>query len=195
MRVGRTAFGVVLVGVGASVLVNGLAAHESHAGRWLAWGWLAAVAAGVLGTGYGALRPKERRLAPSLVWPSLGLALALPLTVHAVVWRLVGWDWIDFDEWVFIVARFGLPAHLLAMALLGWRAHQIGTGSIRVWPLGGCYAAVCGAGLFPIFIGILIVAITGLPFLLVCWYTERLGNREFERVQISPATALPPKAS
>lgn len=194
MRVGRTAFGVVLVGVGASVLVNGLATHDSHAAAWLAWGWLAAIAAGLFGTAVGLAWRSPRRLGPSLVWPSLGLALALPLTVHALIWCSIGWGTSDFDEWVFIVARFGLPAHLLAAVLLGWRAHQIGTGAKR-WPVGACYGAVCGAGIFPIFVGILIVAITGLPFLLVCWYTERLGNQEFERVQISSATALPAKAS
>jgi hypothetical protein len=189
MRLGRTWFGVVLCGVGPAMLLRGLTEDTPwNAPMWLAIGWAVAIAAGVAGTLIGSRRRVRRPLTPSLVWPSVGLALTLPLTIHLVIALGMGWA-EHFDRWVWMSVRVAGHTHLVAAILLGWRAYQVGHGKKPLSPT-FVYGAGVISALVPLIIPACFVTLTGLPFLAVMRYTDVLAQRDRGESDLPVARAI-----
>jgi hypothetical protein len=56
----------------------------------------------------------------SVALPLMTLALLMPLTLHALVWALWGWDGGDFDVWILMSSVIVGHCHLV-LAFLCWR--------------------------------------------------------------------------
>lgn len=202
-RAGRLAFGVVLI-VGAVYLVltmcsNGHGGREGDAARILGWTWLLAAGAGVAAWAIARWLPAPPDtgavLAKSLVLPTLGAALLLPLTLHLLVFRSVDSpSWASqFDDWVGISLVITGPAHLVFAILSATRAYMLAIGRPALSPLkiyGFTVAASCLPFVLLLAIPPVLVAITGVPILPLLDGMERLIARE--RAAVAAVTALPP---
>lgn len=201
-RAGRLAFGVVLL-LGAVYLVltmcfSGHGGHEGDAARILEWTWLLAAGAGVavwaIAAWLRAPTDSDAVLTESLVLPTLGAALLLPLTLHLLVFRLLdGHSWAsEFDDWVGLSLVITGPAHLVFAILSAVRASKLAIGLPAPSPLkiyGLTVAASCLPFVLLMAIPPVLVAITGLPILPLLYGMERLIARE--RAALAAVTALP----
>lgn len=128
-RAARIAFGAALA-VGMALNVE--AAEHAH-GAATAHGfcimWLCAIAAAgitALLVLWASPAPRgDSLLHASLVVPAVGLALALPLTIHLLFFLLIGGDARGFGEWVGVSVRVVGLAHLVFAALFALRAHGL----------------------------------------------------------------------
>lgn len=190
MRLGRTWFGVVLSGAGAAILMRGWSGGEWDSPKWIALAWVAAFAAGLIGAVVGVrVLDGERSLAPSLVWPSVGAGLILPLTLHLVVGLSLGADTRGFDEYVKWSVWFAGLAHVVTATLLGVRAYQLSTGR-KALPIPIVVGGATIAGLIPLVVPALFVAVTGVPFVFVMKFQEMLAKRgQAEQVPVARVIA------
>lgn len=176
--------------------------------------WLAAIAAGTaarwIAVRRGGPPGSDARFAASLIVPTVGVALLLPITLHLpIVPRLTRYD---FDLWALASLWLTWHAHLVFAGLAALRAHRLAAGRPALAPR-AIYAATVLASCVPIvfatpsqidFVDLmmhgvphhhlavvppLIVAITALPCLLPLRAMQRLADRE--RAEIATARKLP----
>jgi hypothetical protein len=182
-RVGRIAFGVVLL-AGAAILVQRLATLDApQSRRLILTTWAAAFAAYLIVGRLGSRRVLDHagELAiPGLVVPSIGVALLLPLTLHMPLAMLVAPGARAFDDWAEISAIITGPTHLVFAALAGERARQLAAGDPALSPLkiyGICVAVSC----LPFALLVLppfLVMMTGLPMLGGMALMDGLATRD-----------------
>jgi hypothetical protein len=126
----------------------------------------------------------------SVVWPLVGLALVLPISIHAIVGELFGVGW-DFSRWIGLSAIVAGPAHvaLVVCALLYARRLRKSALPINGWPGWRAFAITTGVSVVPFGIWVLpplLVAATGLLF--IPWSFEWVGRAvERERIAIISA--------
>lgn len=192
-RIGRIAFGAVLL-VGAALLVHRLiTADDPRAGRLIFMTWGAAAAAYVIAGWIGSRRALDHAAEleiPGLVVPGVGLALLLPLTIHLLVAAVMVRELLWFDEWAQLSLVITGPTHVVLATLVAHRARQLATGAqamtlVRIYVI--CVAVSC----LPFAILVLppvVVALTGLPVVALMAWMEPLALRERRR---AAAEALP----
>jgi hypothetical protein len=210
-RAGRIAFGTVLV-VGMLAIVTrvvhdegvwgtfgGPFAASTHsarldAARTLAgvWFW-AAVAYAVVRFAVWWIAPLPRGgalLRASLVVPAVGLALALPLTAHALWFAMTGGD---FDAWVRLsIAVVGF-AHVVFALTFGIRAAELartpeptmGIGNIFLWSVS---ASVIPWGL--LLLPETLTLVTGVALLPVLHLFTLIARREREALPTLPTARI-----
>jgi hypothetical protein len=208
-RVGRIAFGVVLLaGVAWLATAAWVGSFDPHRGPRLdaAWivglTWLAAIAAGGTARGLAARgrwsRGADTLFAKSVVIPTLGVALLLPITMHLPVVVLVA-DVEAFDFWVIASLWITSLAHLVFAATCALRGYRLVAGKPAMSPT-GIYVATLLTSCVPFVvlwaIPPALVAITALPFIPMLHALERRIARErleFETVSqaLPRAVALP----
>jgi hypothetical protein len=185
-RVGRIAFGVVLL-AGAAILVQRLATMDApQARRVILTTWAVAFAAYLIAGRLGSRRALDHAgelAVPALVVPSIGAALLLPLTWHMPFATLVAPGRHAFDDWAVISAIITGPTHLVFAALVGERARQLATNDPAKPPLsplriyGICVAVSClpfALLVIPPFV----VMVTGLPMLAGMALMDGLAARD-----------------
>jgi hypothetical protein len=187
----RAGFGIVLV-IGAVVMflrnLDGLFPITvlPNATVIMALTWLSAFAA------YGLLSRRrvdvehapQAFLKSSLVWPTLGLILMLPLLVHMPFALLIG-GMDGFDDWVAISYPFTATTTFAAALLGTLRALELADGRRPTGILrpGAIYGMSLLLGLFPYGVFIIppiLIAITGAPFISLFGYQETVAARERE---------------
>ncbi len=192
-RVGRIAFGVVLL-AGTAILAHRIVTlDQPRCARVILATWPAAFVAYLIAGRLGSRRPLDHagELAiVSLVVPSLGAALLLPLTLHLPVAALVSRSGRGFDDWALVSLIITGPTHLVLAALVSERARHLAIGVTPLSPLkiyGICVAVSC----LPFALLVLppfLVMMTGIPLLGPMIWMERLAARD--HVQAA-AEALP----
>lgn len=201
-RVGRIAFGLVLL-VGVASLTapawSGLvgAHHPARFGaaRLVGLTWFAAMVAGAVVRAIAARVPwrpaAEALFAESVIVPTAGIALVLPITLHLpVVVAVAGVG--AFDFWVTASAWITGLAHLVFAGLCVLRARQLVAGRVATTPrtiyiatlLTSCVPFVLLWAIPP-----LLVAVTALPFVPMLHAMQRLVDRE--RAEIRAVPELP----
>lgn len=201
-RLGRVAFGLVLL-VGVAILAGAAwsgspgprGAPQLGAMRLFGLTWLIAVLAGVVVRTIAArvrwrLAP-EALFAESVMVPTAGIALLLPITLHLPVVLLVA-DASAFDVWVRMSLWITGLTHLVFAGLSVRRAHQLVAGEPAITPrkiyvatlITSCVPFVLLCAIPP-----LVVAITALPFVPMLRAMQRLADRE--RLEIAAAQKLP----
>jgi hypothetical protein len=194
-RAGRIAFGTVLIFGAALMLlrVEDQARSGYDKGIHLVWimlgSWAAAFIAGFVTSLF---RVTNRGLRPaSLVVPSIGVSLMLPLLMHLPFIAVSGDT--AYDRWVALsIYAVGL-AHVVLALLAGIRAWRLARGK-RAMSIGVLYGLVVLASCIPFGMFIvppLVTAITGLPFVAVLHYQATLAtsDREAEGGEIPVAIA------
>jgi hypothetical protein len=233
-QVGRLAFGgVLLAGVTwlVAVLGTGSFAHPGpyHSPlRLPAWEiiaatWLAALGAGqaarAIAVRFGGLRSPDARFAASLVVPTAGIALLLPVTLQLPVVALLA-DLDFFDIWAMGSLWITGLAHVVFAGLCAARARELAAGKRAVSPYAIYFATVLTACVPVVFLADarvvfvadmdlyvgseallvippILVAFTALPFLRLQRWMQRLAERERTEIaaaqQLPLALALPPR--
>lgn len=204
-RVGRIAFGVVLL---AGVAWLATAAWSSSFGRpgWrgldaariIGLTWLGALAAGVAARGFAARvswsRGSESLFAKSIVIPTLGIALLLPITLH-LPFVLVIADADAFDFWVVASLWITGLAHLVFATTSAVRGYRLVTGRPAMSPA-KIYVATLITSCVPFVvlwaIPPALVAITALPFVPMLHAMERRIARE--RLEVEAVSQALPRA-
>ena len=183
-RIARTwAGGVLLLGAGLLFLRCTLGSEHGMSPALIVLGtWFAAFV-----TYRFALACKPRVWAPdtlaraSLIVPSLGILALLPLTLHLPFFALAD-SLDDFAGWVAISALVTAPTTIVAGILIAVRCCHLAegraaTGVLSPAAIYGIGIAACGPFLLLVVPPILI-ALTGLPFLPLLAYQEKLVERE-----------------
>ena len=204
-RLGRIAFGLVLV-VGAASLATAAWAGSpgprsaTHLGamRLIGLTWFVAAAAGATVRAIAArLRwspAPEVLFAESVMVPTAGIALLLPITLHLPVVLLVA-DANAFDIWVIASLWITGIAHFAFAGLCVLRARQLVAGRAAVTPrqiyiitlLTSCVPFVLLWAIPPA-----LVAITALPFVPMLRAMRRMVERE--RAEIAAVAPTLPRA-
>lgn len=204
-RVGRIAFGVVLL-AGVAWLATAAwcgsfgprHAMRLDAARMVGLTWLAAVAAGVavrviaarVRWSHGA----DTLFAKSVVVPTLGIALLLPITLHLPVVLLVA-DAGAFDFWVIASLWVTGLAHLVFAITCALRGYRLVTGKPAMSPA-KIYVATLITSCVPFVvlwaIPPALVAITALPFMPMLHAMERRIARE--RLELETISQALPRA-
>jgi hypothetical protein len=192
-RVGRIAFGVVLL-AGAGLLTHWLGtAGEPRSALVIVGAWAAAFVAYAIAGKLGsrrALAHADELATASLVVPSVGAALLMPLTLHLPFALAMTRDLDGFDGWAELSVFLTGPTHLALAALVALRARQLarGTRAIRTTVI---FLICVGVSCVPFGIYILppiVVAMTGAPIAGLIELMESLAARD--RVK-AVAEALP----
>jgi len=225
-QVGRLVFGgVLLAGVTWLVAVLG-AGSFAHPGRYhpplgtsaseiITLTWIAAIAAGAIARAiagrFGGPRSPDARFAASLIVPTAGIALLLPVTLHLPVVALLA-DLEFFDVWAMGSLWITGLAHAVFAGLCALRAHELAAGKRAVSPYAIYFATVLTACVPVVFLADarvafvadmdlyvgseallvippILVAFTALPFLRLLRSMQRLAERE--RTEIAAAQQLP----
>jgi hypothetical protein len=190
-RLGRIAFGGVLI-AGVAVLATGAWAGLPHGlgrdwpsgARIVGWTWLAAAIAGVVARLVAArvrwARDPEALFAESVMLPTAGFALMLPITLHLPVVLAIS-DSRGFDLWVEASLWITGVAHLAFAGMCAQRARRLVAGKPALPPrtiylvtvITSCVPFVVLWAIPP-----LLVAITAAPFVPMLRYQQRLVARE-----------------
>jgi hypothetical protein len=204
-RLGRLTFGAVLV-AGVAMLTSaawvgrphGLGGDWPSGARILVVTWLAALLAG------GAVQliaarvrwsvDSETLFAESVMLPTAGIALLLPITLHMPIALLVS-DSRGFDFWIEASLWITGVAHIVFTALCVQRARRLVMGKPARPPrtiyivtvLTSCVPFVVLWAIPP-----LLVAFTALPFVPLLHYQEKLVDRE--RAALASITQALPRA-
>lgn len=211
-RVGRIAFGVVLLIGVAAVATSAWSASlgtnrvpRLDAARTISLTWLAAVIAGVAARAIAARIPwsrsSEALFVESLIVPTAGIALLLPITLHMPLALLVA-DSSAFDIWVMGSLWITGLTHLVFAALCVMRARQLVAGRPALSPrriyvvtlITSCVPFVVLYAIPPT-----LVALTALPFVPMLHAMERVVGRERAELDavagnLPHAIALPDRA-
>ena len=143
-RLGRIAFGGVLI-AGVAVLATGAWAGLPHGlgrdwpsgARIVGWTWLAAAIAGVVVRLVAArvrwARDPEALFAESVMLPTAGFALMLPITLHLPVVFAIS-DSRGFDLWVEASLWITGVAHLAFAGMSAQRARRLVAGKPALPP-------------------------------------------------------------
>jgi len=191
-RLSRIAFGAVLI-AGAVALVPAAMAGHGDTPRVIVVTWIAAAVAGWLARAHVPADPNHDALGvASLVVPIVGLFLIGPLTLHlpfALLLRTgVG---TGFDHWVAMSFCLVGLAHLAGALSGAVRATQLARGK-PAWSPSRVFLITIIASLLPgavLVVPPFLVAVTGLPFLLVLHAMEPIARRE--RVALETSAKLP----
>lgn len=201
-RAGRIAFGLVLlVGVASIVTAAWSGFFETHgadrfgAVRRVGLTWLLAILAGAVVQAIAARlrwRPAAEALfAESVMVPTAGIALLLPITLHLPVVVLAAGA-SAFDFWVTASLWITGAAHVVFAGLCVLRARQLVAGRIAITPR-AIYVATLVTSCVPFVllwaIPPLLVGVTALPFVPMLHAMQRLVDRE--RAEIAAAPDLP----
>jgi hypothetical protein len=179
-RAGRIAFGGVLI-AGAVAMVRDVGAFGDGpriGALWIMLGsWFLAFVAGFV---VSQLRITRQLRTASIVVPSIGIALMLPLLLHLPFVLPTGAK--AYNTWV-ALSLFAVGfAHVMFALLAALRAWQLSTGrrAISVWMVYVLVIIASGIPLGMFFLPPLITAITGLPVIGLLHHQETLANRERE---------------
>jgi hypothetical protein len=200
-RIGRIAFGGVLL-AGVAYLIAAACARGSdallpnfdrpiqgppgfHAARIVVLTWLVAAAVGFTAARIAARLPlsahPDRLFAESLIAPTLGIALLLPITLHMPVVLLIGGDSLWFDIWLYGSLWLTGLAHIVFAAACAVRAHALVAGkparSPR-WVYVATLITSCVPFILLVAIPPILVAITLVPFIPLLRAMETLVARE-----------------
>jgi hypothetical protein len=201
-RAGRIAFGLVLlVGVASLAAAGWSGLFEAHrvagfgAARRVGLTWLIAILAGAVVRAIAArLRwqpAAEALFAESVMVPTAGIALLLPITLHLPVVVAVA-DVGAFDFWVTASLWITGLAHVVFAGLCVLRTRQLIAGRVAITPR-AIYVATLLTSCVPFVvlwaIPPLLVAVTALPFVPMLHAMQRLVDRE--RAEIAAAPDLP----
>jgi hypothetical protein len=201
-RLGRIAFGLVLlVGVASlaaaawSGFFRAQDAARFGAVRLVGLTWLIAILAGAVVRAIAARlrwRPAAEALfAESVMVPTAGIALLLPITLHLPIVVLAAGA-SAFDFWVTASLWITGAAHLVFAGLCVLRARQLIAGRLAITPR-AIYVATLLTSCVPFVllwaIPPLLVAVTALPFVPMLHAMQRLVDRE--RAEIATARTLP----
>jgi hypothetical protein len=194
--------------LGQIVVVTWIAAVAAGA----AARWLAAIAAGAAARWITAWRSggpgSDARFAASLIVPTVGIALLLPITLHLPIVTLL--TSYNFDLWARINLWLTWHAHLVFACLAALRAYRLAAGRPAITPR-AIYAATVLASCLPVVflaprqvagwildqvphlhlavIPPVIVAVTTLLCVPALRAMQRLADRE--RAEIAAARKLP----
>ena len=210
-RAGRIAFGIVLLlGMGSLawqvIRGNSLwdtfggpfsAEAERHtlgAGLTLAATWAAATAVyAVVRVAVWASAPAPRGdalLRASLVVPAVGLAFALPLTLHGLWFAMTGGN---FDAWVRLsVAVVGF-AHVVFALTFGMRAAQLTRTARPTMTIGSIFLWSVCASVIPwglLFLPETLTLITGVAILPVLHVFDAIARRERDALPTLPVARV-----
>jgi hypothetical protein len=210
-RAGRIAFGTMLIlgMVGITIRVmhgqdawstfGGPFAPDAHvrhldATRSLAGFWIMAVVAYALvrfAVWWIAPAPRgDALLRASLIVPAVGLALALPLTLHALWFAMTGGN---FDAWVRLsVAVVGF-AHVVFALTFGMRAAQLTRTSRPTMTIGSIFLWSVCASVIPwglLFLPETLTLITGVAILPVLHLFDAIARREREALPTLPVARV-----
>ena len=198
-RVGRIAFGVPLL-IGTAVLVQRLGADDPRSWLTVLVTWSAAFVACAIARLALARREvafDDQLATASLVVPSVGIALLLPITLHLPFAVLInGSDTArGYDTWVAFSLGVTWPTHVVFAGLIAIRAIQLTKQRPALSPT---LIFVLGTAMswhliveWPLFIVVfigMIVGATGLPFLGLMKRMETIV--EAERLAVPPAIAI-----
>ena len=198
-RAARIAFGLVLI-AGAAVLVATWSFDDPirpSPALVLVASWCAAfgVAAAVHAIVARApvVRESARLVDASVVVPTVGIALLLPLTLHLVVWVVLAWldhePRLDsFDRWAAISIALVGHTHVVLALLAGFRASQLvkGRRPIRICTI---YLTCVVISLVPFIVPAVVVAVTGLPFIPLLQAQARIAAAERAAIDVPLAVA------
>jgi hypothetical protein len=177
-RAGRIAFGTVLIAGALAILVRPHLPFYISAAELMVGSWVCAFAA-ALALGQVPVRESGYMFKTSIVVPSIGIALMLPLLLHLpVVAAAAGTR--SFDAWVDLSIIFVGPAHLAFALMAALRGARLTDGkpaqsvnSLYVWVL------IVSCIPFVLFlIPPLLVGLTGAFILPVLFYQSRLVEQE-----------------
>ena len=204
-RVGRITFGVVLL-AGVAWLATAAWSGSFGPHRWprldaariVGLTWLAAIAVGVAARLVaGRVRwshGSEALFARSVVIPTLGIALLLPITLHLPIVLLIA-DADAFDFWVIASLWITGLAHLVFATTSAVRGYRLVTGQAALSPA-AIYVATLITSCVPFVvlwaIPPTLVAITALPFLPMLRAMERRIARE--RLEVETVSQALPRA-
>jgi hypothetical protein len=125
-------------------------------------------------------------LRASLVIPAVGLALALPLTLHALWFAMTGGN---FDSWVRLsVAVVGF-AHVVFALTFGMRAAQLARTAQPTMTIGSVFLWSVCASVIPwglLFLPETLTLITGVAILPVLHLFTEVARREREALPVLP---------
>jgi hypothetical protein len=200
-RAGRIAFGAVLIlGMAAQVygavamsLACGTVKGPPDSGRLLAATWcLALLAYGVTRLLVWVAGPAPRGdafLRKSLVVPAVGIAIALPLSIHGVGFLVVGGD---FGSWVAVSLFVTGLAHLVFALTFGMRAAQLARGEARMTIrrifLWSTCASILPIGFFVI--PVILTAVTGLFVMPALHAFDTIALRERDALPVLPIARI-----
>ncbi|HEX7843945.1 MAG TPA: hypothetical protein VF469_41005 [Kofleriaceae bacterium] len=204
-RVGRIVFGVVLL-AGVAWLATAAWSGSFSPHRWpqldaariVGLTWLAAIVAG-LAARWIAARVRgshgpEILFARSVVIPTLGIALLLPITLHLPIVMLIGRA-DAFDFWVIASLWITGLAHLVFATTCALRGYRLVTGKPAMSPA-RIYVATLITSCVPFVvlwaIPPALVAITALPFVPMMHAMERRIARE--RLELDTVSQALPRA-
>lgn len=204
-RIGRIAFGVVLLAgvawLATAAWSGSFGGHDAirlDAARIIGLTWLAAIAAGLAAWGIAARvrgsRGAEALFARSVVIPTLGIALLLPITLHLPVVLLIS-DAGGFDIWVIASLWVTGLAHLVFAATCALRGYRLVLGKPAMSPA-RIYVATLITSCVPFVvlwaIPPVLIAITALPFVPMLHAMERRIARE--RLEFDTVSQALPRA-
>jgi hypothetical protein len=193
----RIVFGLVLLAGAVRLIASSLVAdpRDHSSTGLLAWTWACAFAAALL-TRVATYRVASQRsslrlLAASLAIPAAGVALLLPISIHALWFASRGSIALEgFDGWVSLSMLCSGLAHLVFLALLVQRAIQLAYGRPTL-AVGWIYLWPCIAGSLPFpVVPSIIVAITGLPILPLVSLMKPLADHERSAHTLLPRAQL-----
>jgi len=185
-RLSRIAFGAVLI-AGTCALAIAAATQHGDTIRIIVSTWIAGGLAAAVARRHVPAHPNHDALGvASLVVPIVGLFLIGPLSLHLLVVALIcvlnpGADLASgFDTWVAMSFVCVGLAHIVGAASAAVRAVQLARG-LPAWSPSRVFCITVGASLLPG--GLLVfppflVAITGLPFVIILHAMERIAKRE-----------------
>ena len=180
-RLARTVFGALSIAGAAVFVLNALAEEPFPSTAVLGGIWILAFA-GACVAGFRrpvSLERAHRLFGLSVVLPSIGLALLLPLTIQLpFVVAAGGSD--SFDGWVSLSLWITGAVHIVLAVLVAVRAEMLVSGR-QPLSVGLIYGACVGTSCIPFAVFVLppfLVALTGLPMIPLLYYQARLVERE-----------------
>jgi hypothetical protein len=198
-RCGYIAFGLVLLAGMGAIVWRALHGHPDDAGQNLALTWLGAVVTAALVWGIARIvKPipgGDALLRASLVIPALGLACALPLSMHGLWALLIHSSAHAYDDWFDTSLRVVGFAHVVFMLLFAVHARQLATTNRPAMSIAGIYGWTVLASCVPLGMWILpevLTAITGLPILIVMLVFDEIAARERTALPALPRAIVAP---
>ena len=210
-RAGRIAFGLVLLlGMGSIAweVIRGNSLWGTFGGPFsadadrakldaamtLAATWAAATAVyGIVRLAVWAAAPAPRGdalLRASLIVPAVGLAFALPLTLHGLWFAMTGGN---FDAWVRLsVAVVGF-AHVVFALTFGMRAAQLTRTARPTMTIGSIFLWSVCASVIPwglLFLPETLTLITGVAILPVLHIFDAIARRERDALPVLPVARM-----
>jgi hypothetical protein len=184
-RAARIAFGLALLAGMAFNVLEARRAQRWETARGFCVMWLGAVAAAavtnVLIRWWKPVPQGDALLRASLVVPALGLAFALPLSIHLLFLTLIDGDVAHFGEWVGVSTWVVGFAHVVFALLFAVRARGLAESErprMSVVAIYGWTVVASALPLGPLIIPEALTAITGLAVLPFMYAFDQIAARE-----------------